>query len=117
MNCLMRLVVFSQAIQASGKAVPLINVPCAVGCKVLDVILVEPDQWLVGTHLVSQVEQSWPGGVYPVAAPEEMVSRAYLKIAEALAWSQLPLRPGDHVVEIGSAPGGSCQRLLDIGMQ
>lgn len=45
-----------------------------------------------------------------------MVSRAYLKIAEALAWSQLPVRPGDKIVEIGSTPGGSCQRLLDVGL-
>ncbi len=42
--------VFSKSLQAARKTVPLINVPCAVGCKVLDVILVEPDQWLIGTH-------------------------------------------------------------------
>ena len=29
----------------------------------------------------------------------------------------MPVRPGDKVVEIGSAPGGSCQRLLDIGLE
>jgi 23S rRNA (cytidine2498-2'-O)-methyltransferase len=95
----------------------LINVPCPKGARVLDVIIVEPGQWLIGRHTANEIQQSWPGGVFPVVAPEVMVSRAYLKISEALAWSQLPVKPGDKVVEIGSAPGGSCQRLLDIGLE
>ncbi len=96
---------------------PLINGVCRKGGRVLDVIVVEPDQWLIGRHTANEIQQSWPGGVFPVVAPEIMVSRAYLKIAEALAWSQLPVRPGDKIVEVGSAPGGSCQRLLDIGLE
>jgi 23S rRNA (cytidine2498-2'-O)-methyltransferase len=44
-----------------------------------------------------------------------MVSRAYLKMSEALLWSRLPVQTGDRCVEIGSAPGGSCQALLDRG--
>lgn len=109
--------VFADAIRTAGIRVPLINSTCPIGSKILDVILVEPDQWLIGTHTATEIQHCWPGGVYPVAAPAEMVSRAYLKIAEAVAWSQLPIRPGDRVVEIGSAPGGSCQRLLDIGLE
>ncbi len=109
--------VFADNFQAAGLRLPLINTACPLGSKVLDVILVEPDQWLVGTHTATEIHQCWPGGVYPVAAPDEMVSRAYLKIAEAVAWSQLPMQPGDRVVEIGSAPGGSCQRLLDVGLE
>ena len=46
-----------------------------------------------------------------------MISRAYLKIAEAIPWSRLPFHAGDRVVEIGSSPGGACQRLLDLGAQ
>ncbi len=38
-----------------------------------------------------------------------------LEIAEALVWSELPMNPGDSIVEIGSAPGGACQRLLELG--
>lgn len=112
---------FSSALQqterAPAKRVPLINTACALGSKVIDVILVEPDQWLIGTHTATEIQHCWPGGVYPVVAPDQMVSRAYLKIAEAVAWSQLPMQPGDRVVEIGSAPGGSCQRLLDVGLE
>ena len=46
-----------------------------------------------------------------------MVSRAYLKMNEALRWSQLPIVEGDLCVELGSAPGGSCQALLERGLQ
>lgn len=109
--------IFAAAIRTGGNHVPLINATCSIGSKILDVIVVEPDQWLIGTHTATEIQHCWPGGVYPVAAPDEMVSRAYLKIAEAVAWSQLPFQAGDRIVEIGSAPGGSCQRLLDIGME
>lgn len=108
--------VFADSIRTAGNRVPLINAVSAIGSKILDVILVEPDQWLIGTHIATEIQHCWPGGVFPVVAPDEMVSRAYLKIAEAVAWSQLPMRPSDRVVEIGSAPGGSCQRLLDMGL-
>ncbi len=109
--------IFTDVFRSAGKRVPLINSACSRGTKVLDVILVEPDQWLIGTHTATEIQHCWPGGVYPVVAPDQMVSRAYLKIAEAVAWSQLPMQPGDRVVEIGSAPGGSCQRLLDVGLE
>ncbi len=32
-------------------------------------------------------------------------------------WSRLPMHTGDRVVEIGSAPGGASQRLLDLGYE
>jgi 23S rRNA (cytidine2498-2'-O)-methyltransferase len=45
-----------------------------------------------------------------------MISRACLKMQEALLWSRLPIVAGDHCAEIGSAPGGSCQTLLRQGL-
>ncbi|MCA9193186.1 MAG: hypothetical protein KDB03_15545 [Planctomycetales bacterium] len=98
-----------------GKLTPVGQV-APMGGQVLDVVLVEPNQWLVGFHPVTNSHQSIPGGVYEVSTPPEIVSRAYVKLGEALMWSNLPLQIGDNVVEIGSAPGGSCQRLLDMGM-
>lgn len=98
-------------------AVPPINSGAEVGQRVLDIVLVEPQQWLVGYHLVQRSHERWPGGAYSVPAPPEMVSRAYLKMAEALAWSGLPIQAGDSFVEIGSSPGGACQRLLDLGLK
>lgn len=93
-----------------------INRVAKTGQKVLDIIVSEPNQWFVGYHTVAAVHEQWPGGVPPVVAPEEMVSRAYLKIAEAIMWSQLPIQASDQIVEIGSAPGGASQRLLDMGL-
>jgi len=94
-----------------------VNAIAPIGTKLLEVILLEPNRWWVAAKPVQSESDGWPGGVYAVAIPENMISRAYLKIAEAIPWSRLPFRPGDRVVEIGSSPGGACQRLLDLGAQ
>lgn len=93
-----------------------VNATALPGQKVLDVMVVETDQWIIGWHLASDLASCWPGGAFDVKAPDEMISRAYLKMAEALAWSQLPICAGDRIVEIGSSPGGAAQRLLDMGL-
>jgi 23S rRNA (cytidine2498-2'-O)-methyltransferase len=81
-----------------------------------DLVLVERDEWWIGWHRASTPETRWPGGVPPIALPPRMISRAYLKIVEALEWSRLPIQPGDRCVEIGSSPGGSCLALLERGL-
>ncbi len=48
--------------------------------------------------------------------PADAVSRAWLKMEEALRWSELPISPGARVAEIGSAPGGASQALLSRGL-
>jgi 23S rRNA (cytidine2498-2'-O)-methyltransferase len=93
-----------------------VNGTARIGQQVWDLILLDPDRWWLGWHTASCFVHRWPGGVLPIHAPEEMVSRAYLKTREALAWSGLPTRPGDRCLEIGSAPGGSCQALLEQGL-
>lgn len=85
------------------------------GQRVLDVALVEPAQWFFGVHQCSRRPSTWPGGVQPIQTAQAPTSRAYYKAAEAIEWSGIDLRPGDRVVEIGSAPGGACQRLLEMG--
>ena len=90
--------------------------PSERGGRVLDIVVVEPGQWWVGYHRASGVADRWPGGAIPVVVPEHAVSRAYAKMEEALAWSGLPLAAGDECVEIGCAPGGASQALLDRGM-
>jgi 23S rRNA (cytidine2498-2'-O)-methyltransferase len=92
----------------TGTAVP--------GERVLDCVVVEPREWWLGTHRARDPVSCWPGGVYPAELPAGAVSRAYLKMVEAWAWSELPARAGDRWAEIGCAPGGSCQALLDRGM-
>jgi 23S rRNA (cytidine2498-2'-O)-methyltransferase len=94
-----------------------INQPAVRGELVLDCVLLEPDQWWIGWHRVRDFGQRWVAGVPRIEVPEQVVSRAYVKLREALLWSRLPLRSGDACVEIGSAPGGACQALLDLGLR
>jgi 23S rRNA (cytidine2498-2'-O)-methyltransferase len=93
-----------------------VNATAAVGELVLDCALVERHEWWVGWHRTTSPETRWPGGVPPLALPERMISRAYLKILEALECAELPMAAGDRCVEIGSSPGGSCLALLERGL-
>jgi len=95
---------------------PAVNAVAADGDLVLDCVLVERHEWWLGWHRATSLELRWPGGVPPIALPERLVSRAYLKIIEALEWSELPIAAGDKCVEIGSSPGGSCLALLERGL-
>lgn len=102
--------------------------PTSPGHLVLDCVLIEsaggtisadrdsPRQWWIGYHRAASITSCQPGGMWPVQLPEHAVSRAYLKLEEALRWSRLPLCPGDSVAEIGAAPGGTVQALLDRGL-
>lgn len=112
----------AQALREAGEPSPS-SVPCPRRRRasprnslVLDTVLVEPGEWWVGYHRALLAQQRWPGGAIPVRLPPHAVSRAYLKMEEALQWSGLPLAPDDEVVEIGCAPGGASQALLDRGL-
>ena len=96
---------------ATSKA-RIVNSAAVIG----DLVLVERNEWWLGWHRANAPETRWPGGVPPIALPPRMISRAYLKIVEALEWSELPIQPGDRCVEIGSSPGGSCLALLERGL-
>ena len=87
------------------------------GDRVLDVVLVEPSHWFFGTHVATTWPSRWPGGVQPIQPKFEPISRAYYKAAEAITWSGFDMQVGDLAVEIGSAPGGACGRLLELGMR
>ena len=90
--------------------------PASSGQLVLDCIVVQSGEWWVGYHRARSVPSRWPGGLIPLVLPEHAVSLAWLKMEEALVWSGLPVRPGARCVEIGSAPGGASQALLDRGL-
>jgi 23S rRNA (cytidine2498-2'-O)-methyltransferase len=83
---------------------------------VLDVALIEPGHWFVGVHRTASRVACWAGGVPRVDWPPYAVSRAYLKMAEAVAWSALPMSRGERIAELGCAPGGASQALLDSGL-
>ncbi|MCG8449662.1 MAG: hypothetical protein MI725_08790 [Pirellulales bacterium] len=84
---------------------------------VLDVVLVEPGEWWLGCHRTLRRHDCWPGGVPPLKLPEHAVSRAYLKMQEALEWSAVPFSRGDLCVELGCAPGGASQALVEQGLR
>ncbi|HEX2474128.1 MAG TPA: SAM-dependent methyltransferase, partial [Lacipirellulaceae bacterium] len=90
--------------------------PSPRNALVLDIAVIEPGQWWLGNHDAVSWPARWPGGVIPVQLPAHAVSRAYAKMEEAIQWSALPLAAGDECVEIGCAPGGASQALLDRGL-
>jgi 23S rRNA (cytidine2498-2'-O)-methyltransferase len=87
----------------------------APGAKILEVIIDEPNRWWIAAKYAQKSYDFWPGGVPDLFFPDEVISRAYYKIAEAFSWGGIQLRPGEKVVEIGASPGGACQWLLDRG--
>ena len=86
------------------------------GERVFDVAIVEPDSWWLGWHMAYSVPRCWPGGTPLMELAKPVVSRAYWKMSEAIAWSRLPIAAGQWCVEIGAAPGGACQFLLENGL-
>ena len=90
--------------------------PSPRNARVLDIAVIEPGQWWLGYHRAVSWTARWPGGAIPVRLPAHAVSRAYAKMEEAIQWSALPLVAGDECVEIGCAPGGASQALLDRGL-
>jgi 23S rRNA (cytidine2498-2'-O)-methyltransferase len=93
-----------------------INRTAKVDEWVADVIVIDSDTWFLGWHKGVTIASRWPGGVPPLQSRDDVVSRAFWKMEEALRWSQLPIRKGDTCVELGSSPGGSCQALLERGL-
>jgi 23S rRNA (cytidine2498-2'-O)-methyltransferase len=85
------------------------------GQLVLDCVLVDPNQWLVGVHEASGFASRYPGGLFELPLPASSISRAYLKLEEAIRWSRLPLAKGDRCVDLGCAPGGTSRALLNRG--
>jgi 23S rRNA (cytidine2498-2'-O)-methyltransferase len=84
--------------------------------RVLDVVVVEAGEWWIGYHTAVKTAERWPGGAIPVRLPPHAVSRAYAKLEEAIQWSGFPLAAGDECVEVGCAPGGASQALLERGL-
>lgn len=73
-------------------------------------------EWIVGWHRVHSFQSAFPGGMLDLEVPREIVSRAWLKMEEAIRWSHFPIFDA-RVCEIGSAPGGATQALLSRGCQ
>lgn len=100
--------------EAAGlAATPVI---AAAGASVLDCVVDSPERWWVGWHRAATPPSRWPGGLYPGTLAPTAVSRAWLKLDEAVATFELRLERGQRAVELGAAPGGASQRLLEAGL-
>jgi 23S rRNA (cytidine2498-2'-O)-methyltransferase len=83
--------------------------------RLLELIIDRPDRWWVAARAIKSRYDRWPGGIPHLPEEGDPISRAYFKIAEAIAWSGIQIRVGEPIVEIGSSPGGACQWLLQAG--
>lgn len=92
-------------------------IPCQPDELCADCVLVEPNEWWLGWHIIRRPPEHWPGGVMPGVLPPEAVSRGWLKMREMLLWSELPVRRGEVCIEFGSSPGGASQQLLGWGLE
>ena len=90
------------------------------GETVLDVVMIEPNLFFVGTHSVTEtspIHSRYSGGIVPIALPADAVSRAYLKFSEGFQWSGIVFRSGDVCLDIGASPGGCSQLMLQQGVK
>lgn len=94
------------------------------GELVLDCVVDGVDRCWIGWHRASTVASCLPGGRHPRSLAEaadasggRKVSRAWLKLDEAIALSGIVLEPGQRACELGASPGGACQRLLEAGLE
>ena len=100
----------------TATGVPAASAVAETGHRVLDCVVDSPERWWVGWHRAATPPSTWPGGIYPRELSPTAVSRAWLKLDEAVATFGVPLERGQRAVELGAAPGGASQRLLEAGL-
>jgi 23S rRNA (cytidine2498-2'-O)-methyltransferase len=104
-------------IDAKSQRADHVNQYAAANELVFDVVMVEPNQWWLGFHYATTAAGRWPGGAPTFDVKKEVFSRAYFKLKEALMWSGIKVGSKDVCAEIGSAPGGASQLLLEFGCE
>lgn len=83
---------------------------------ILNCVVDSVDRWWFGWHIGSGPTCQWSGGYYPGLMPDHGISRAWLKLDEAIARFGIQFHSGERVCELGAAPGGACQRLLEANL-
>lgn len=82
------------------------------GDTVIDLILGDPDEAVfAGIRRLDPLHREIP----PIILPEDVPSRAWLKMEQALAFLGLSDLAGMTVLELGCAPGGASLAMLDRG--
>ncbi len=86
------------------------------GEKVTLIMMLGPDEYWVGEYVMKPTHFQTPGEVSSILETDSP-SRAYYKIAEAAEAFDLPFDHEEIVLELGSAPGGATQFLLEQDMK
>lgn len=86
------------------------------GESVTLIIMVGEDEFWVGSYTLRPDQLQTPGEVSSILE-KETPSRAYYKLAEAFEAFDLPFDNQEVVLELGSAPGGASQFLLEQDMR
>lgn len=92
------------------------NIP-SLGDYIIEIIKIGENDFFLGLRKHSFWQTPFVGGIPDFILPTEAPSRAWLKTEEALHLSKAELRPGEIVLEIGSAPGGSVFNFLNRKMK
>ncbi len=98
------------------------NQEAAVGDTILQAFVVSEQEVWLGVTYLRDTEFGWPGGESRIERDSGSPSRASVKIEEAIALLERRVggtvfKPGDHAIEVGSAPGGACHSLLKRGLE
>lgn len=109
----------TRALQQAGVALET-RQPFATGDLVLDVIVgeTEDEPLFLGCHEHQPGMHTQPGGLPRISLPEDVPSRAWLKLEQALAWrgwDKMDAR-GHTTLDLGCAPGGATYAMLQRGM-
>ncbi len=99
----------ARGLRVNGGVVP--------GAVVLDVVTAPGETSAVGWHTHALTRHLTACGRLEIVAPADAPSRAWVKMREGIAWSKIPLRPGQTVIEIGSMSSGSTRALVDLGLR
>ncbi len=75
------------------------------------------EQAYIGLSLAELNLSSWPGGMRRFAKRAEQISRAELKLQEALEVFGVALPTSGEALDLGAAPGGWTRLLLEAGLQ
>lgn len=80
-------------------------------------IALTAERGFVGISLAEENLSSWPGGERHFARLPEQISRAELKLLEALEVFNLTLPTEGEALDLGAAPGGWTRLLLQAGLR
>lgn len=79
-------------------------------------VCVAPGRAFAGVSRADDNLSPWPGGAARYAGGADALSRAKKKLMEAIDTFGLAPRAGQRAVDLGAAPGGWSQLLLELGL-